>query len=243
MAINKADFVGIENILDWYETNANNPYFSVWQGKLMKFGYNDEDKDKGKLLLADNLQAYQQGGHNEVLTLKLHPKKEKNGYITDKTPICASANFRVNELQSMGNIYPYISQQQQQPNDLILQKLNAIETRLNSIEEEDEEEIEEEKPQGINGVINNLFANEQIQMAMVGIISNFAQKLLTPKQPVQNTVTALAGINSNDDEKINIAIDTLKKYDESLGDDLLRLADIAENNNSQFNFLISMLRK
>jgi len=130
MAINKADFVGIENILDWYETNANNPYFSVWQGKLMKFGYNDEDKDKGKLLLADNLQAYQQGGHNEVLTLKLHPKKEKNGYITDKTPICASANFRVNELQSMGNIYPYISQQQQQPNDLILQKLNAVRCRI-----------------------------------------------------------------------------------------------------------------
>lgn len=235
---NKADFVGIENIMQWYETNADLPYYSVWQGKLLKFGYNEEDKDKGAVLLNDNLAAYQQGGHNEVLTLKLHPKKEKSGFITDKTPISASANFRVNELQTMGNIYPYFPQQQSKPNDdLILQKLQSIESRLSDIEEEDIEE--EEQPQSVGAIFNNLLQNEQIQQAMAGLISGIAMKFLQPK----NVVTQLAGIPEEQDEKIATAIDILKKHDSNLGDDLLKLSTIAENDPAQFNFLITMLRK
>jgi hypothetical protein len=54
---------------------------------------------------------------------------------------------------------------------------------------------------------------------------------------------ALAGIPEEQDEKILLAINILKQHDECLGDDLIKLSEMAVTNNGQFNFLLSMLRK
>ncbi len=56
-------------------------------------------------------------------------------------------------------------------------------------------------------------------------------------------VNAVAGIDQPEAEKITRAIETLQKHDERLGDDLLILADMAENSPGQFKMLLSILRK
>lgn len=242
MALNKADFVGIDNILNWYETNAEQPYYSVWQGKLLKFGYNEDDKDKGSVLLQDNLMAYQQGGHNEVLILKLHPKKEKGGFITDKTPISASANFRVNELQPYVGLTPYFPQNNS-GNDAIMQKLNGIESRLTAIEEDPEDEEEyEPQAQKISGldILNNLLQQPHIQEKLI----NFGVSLLNRIAPAKQPTMAINGINDiGEDERLRTAIEVLKQVRPQIIEDLVGLAHIAQTDPNKLGFILSMLPK
>lgn len=251
MALNKADFVGIDNILNWYETNAEQPYYSVWQGKLLKFGYNEDDKDKGSVLLQDNLMAYQQGGHNEVLILKLHPKKEKGGFITDKTPISASANFRVNELQPYVGLTPYFPQNNS-GNDAIMQKLNGIESRLTAIEEEPEdyEENEQQQPQKISGldILNNLLQQPHIQEKLINFGVSLLNKIVPPKQPPAMAINGINDIGEDindigEDERLRTAIESLKQVRPQIVEDLVGLAHIAQTDPSKLGFILSMLPK
>jgi hypothetical protein len=75
-------------------------------------------------------------------------------------------------------------------------------------------------------------------MAMINAATNFIGKFMPQNKPM-----GIAGIPEEQDEKIIGAIAILKQHDANLGDDLMKLADMAQNNNGQFNFLISMLRK
>lgn len=235
---NKALGIGVNSVLHWFDTNAELPYYSVWQGKNLLFQNSVEDMEIATQKLSDNISAAEQNGYNEVMILKLHPKKEKSGYVTDKTETIASFTFRPAELSS----YMPVHQAYNQPNNAILEKLNGIESRIAAIEtDEDENESVEEKPKGILGMVENLLQNEQIQMAMAGIVTNFIGKILTPKDSTKQM--SLAGIPEEQDEKILLAVNILKQHDEFLGDDLIKLSEMAVTNNGQFNFLISMLRK
>ena len=235
MAINKALGVGVNSVLHWFETNAEHPYFSVWDTKkTILFQNSADDMDVAVQKLSENITAAEQNGYNDVLILKLHPKKEKSGYVTDKSETIASFTFRPVELPQY---QPYNQYQQNNSSNAILEKLTGIESRLNAIEEEEEEV---EQPKGIAGYVETLLQNEQIQSAMAGIVTNFLGKILAPKMSNQ---MALAGIPEEQDEKILLAINILKQHDECLGDDLIKLSEMAVTNNGQFNFLLSMLRK
>jgi len=237
MAINKALGVGVNSVLHWFENNADTPYFSVWDKKTMLFQNSADDMEVALQKLSDNISAAEQNGYNDVLILKLHPKKEKSGYVTDKSETIASFTFRPAELPQY---QPYQQYAQNNSNsNAILEKLTGIESRLNAIEEEEIEE-EVEQPKGIAGYVETLLQNEQIQSAMAGLVTNFLGKILAPK--ISNQM-ALAGIPEEQDEKILLAINILKQHDEFLGDDLIKLSEMAVSNNGQFNFLLSMLRK
>ena len=59
---------------------------------------------------------------------------------------------------------------------------------------------------------------------------------------VTNVAGVLDGVESDQDQKIDEAIETLKQYTPNLGDDLILLAQIALNDPQQFKFLLKMLR-
>jgi hypothetical protein len=125
-------------------------------------------------------------------------------------------------------------------NDRMLQILETINTRLAALEtvEEDEEEEEEVKQDtGLMGLVDTALKSEQMKEMLINGFMGLANKFIQPK------TTALAGIPEEQDAKIAQAIETLKQHDNILGDDLLKLASIAVNDNGQFNFLLSMLRK
>jgi len=235
---NKALGVGVNSVLHWFETNAEHPYYSVWQSKNLLFQNSADDMDVALQKLNDNISAAEQNGYNEVMILKLHPKKEKNGYVTDKSEVIASFSFRPAELT---NYVPVNQFQNSLPTNAILEKLNGIESRMAALETEEDDEIEqeEEKPKGVAGILDNLLQNEQIQMALAGIVTNFIGKMM----PQNTNNIALAGIPVEQDEKILAALEILKQHDELLGDDLIKLSEMAVNNNAQFKFLLSMLRK
>lgn len=237
MAKKRSWITGADAVLQWFEANADKPYFSVWRGRDILFSNNENDFEVAKKKLYDNIVAGEQNDVTEELQLRLHNAPAK-GYIDNSSKYHSSIYFTPTEYEKLQPA-PMYYKNDNHTNNAILEKLNGIESRIAAIEMDEEFEEVEEKPTGINGIIQTLLNNEQIQMAMIGAATHLLSKFM----PSQKTVNGIAGIPEEQDEKIMGAIAVLKQHDPLLGDDLLKLAEMAENNNNQFNFLLSMLRK
>ena len=111
----------------------------------------------------------------------------------------------------------------------ILSRLEAIEQKITNDSNQDEDEP---KNTGLSGIVNN----PEFQSMIVQYIGAIVDRVL----PIKRQSVA---INGFDDNKLEQALSILKKHDPELENDLLILANMAENNPSQFKFLISMLRK
>ena len=213
MAYNKAMVAGTREIMEWFDRNATAPYYSVWiDRKQLLFSWNDDDLEKGRTKLENDLMAFEQNGVNELLIIKLHPKKEKGGFITDKSPVYGSLNFRPAEIEK--NMYPQQVGSVYNPRmenviERILETQNAILTKLNA--EELDDEIDEQ-PTGIGAILSN----PDVQGLLMAGISKFLGL---------NTVNgaSIAGINDvQPNEAINllnslmskgVTIEHLKKLD------------------------------
>lgn len=114
-------------------------------------------------------------------------------------------------------------------NNEILSRLAAIESKMNEPEDE-EEEIQ--KPDFISGIVSN----PEIQNMIVGYIGMIVDRLIPAKKTV-----AINGVN--DENRLAVALEILQKHDPQLESDLFLLANMAENDPGQFQFLLKMLRK
>lgn len=240
---------GIDSIMQGFELfskGAKN--FSVWQGKNLKFQSEIEDSE----LFHNNIEALRQAGSDSLFMIRFHKSADKDGFVTDKTPYISSFNFKVtDETKQMGTIggneaaygNPIIGKLEQ-----ILQNQNAIESRLNALEEpgEEDEDFEEAKPKGFLGLIENFAATEPGQQMISNMIGAMINKFMPlQNQPLMKQTTGIAGIpgETDNEEKILVAIERLQQHDEQLADDLEKLATLAETNTATFTMLLGMLRK
>lgn len=191
-------------------------------------------------------------------------------YKTDiiaNTPICCVDNYeekisgtpeRSRENDTGYNVYKMRLFMEELPNKLdsiIEEKLSA---RVGAIDDEEIEEPEIDPVQKYIGIINGIASNPQV-MAVIGQILNF----LKP-QPV--AAPRINGMNENinrqaeqdgsgavnntaptepvqiSEEMVNEALQRLHPHCR-IDTDLLLLADMAEQNPQQFQFLLTMLRK
>ena len=113
-----------------------------------------------------------------------------------------------------------------QEENLLMNEIKSIKDKLAQFEEEEEEEEEEANLGALNP--NNL------NMIMSAI------QMLNPNNNSNKTV--INGLT--DDKKANIqkALKVLFKHDPELDTDLLKLSDLAENNNGTFKMLLNTLR-
>jgi hypothetical protein len=257
MAINRAMYNGIQDIMNAYDRNAEVPYYSVWAGRDMIFSYNGDDLEQGRNHLLENLVAAEQNDHTDILKIKFHPKKEKL-FITDKTPSIATLFVRVCDLnQNRGQIMP-INNNYQNPQIIsLLEKQNEMISGLNNrlalIEESEPEDLQQNNSETenmlgrIEGILNNPIVN-----LLVGILGPKLADLLVPVE--KNKVASLAGIEKLNQDIIQNEmpdIDQQKMLEESLIKlnlfvenlplTLNKLANYAEKNNEQFNMLVKML--
>lgn len=196
MAYNKAMVAGTRELMEWFDRNATTPYYSVWiDRKQLLFSWNDDDLEKGRTKLENDLMAFEQNNVNELLIIKLHPKKEKGGFITDKSPVYGSLNFRAAEIEK--NMYPQQVGSVYNPRmenviERILETQNAILTKLNA---EDLDNEIDEQPTGIGAILSN----PDVQGLLMAGISKFLGL---------NTVNG-ASIAGIDDVQPNEAINLL----------------------------------
>jgi hypothetical protein len=239
---NKAFLTGTDSVLQWYDTNAKTPYWSVRDAKGdILFFYAGKDENESRQHLEDNMRMAEAQGVEATLTLKIHPRCPKEGYFGKNEEGIVITHFR----PSSYNPTSY------QPvnsfaNDQLLNELRAMRSELAAIkmkqEMEEAEEFEDDEPEEENALMG-FMKNPAIQNMLIAQISN----LFNPNQKVTHVAGVMDGaeaeVESDEDDKIDQAIEVLKQYDDQLGDDLLLLSDMAEKDPMQFKFLLKMLRK
>ena len=211
MAVNKAQATGTRRIMEWFDRNATTPYFSVWSNtspskKELNFGWYEDDLEAGRNKLENDLDALEQNGVNELYTILLHQKKNKDGYITLDTPYYASLKFRAAELEQpmvmpMQHIAGMSSNHRLES---VLEKMmetqNMILTKLSADEFDEEEEGDDE-----NDMIGGLMKNPEIQAMIMGGIGKIFN--LAGEKPV-----AVAGVTElNEDEVFTIVNSLMDK--------------------------------
>ena len=201
MAIEKAMVTGTSGIMDWFDRNATSPYYSVWVNrKQLLFSWNDDDSEAGRTKLESDLYAIEQNGVNDLMIIKLHPKKDKAGYITDKTPIYGSLVCRPSELEKVD--YSMQRMAGMGYNSKMEETMNAILTKLNQDEIEEEEEPEDK------GVIGNLLEQPHIQNLLIAGLTTMLGKF-AGVEPTQQMATGLAGIEDADTNEAIIILNNL----------------------------------
>lgn len=119
-------------------------------------------------------------------------------------------------------------------NNEIVSRLAAIEERLSA-----EPETDDDEPADTGGIVGALMQNPAIMSMFQNMIMKVAEKVIPGGA---GAPVALAGVDDNVD-KLETALRILKAADPQLEDDLLRLAQLAQQDPAQFNFLLKMLRK
>jgi len=231
MALEKAMVTGTRGIMDWFDRNATSPYYSVWVNrKQLLFSWNDDDMEAGRSKLEDDLAAIEQNNNNDLIIIKLHPKKDKAGYITDKTPIYGSLVCRASELerlnygmQQMGGMG--YNSKMENVLEKVLETQNAILTKLNA--EEIEEEEEEQK-----STIGSLLSQPHIQALLISGVS----KLLGIGNMDQQAAS-LAGIDGVNENEAIIILNSLM----SKGVSVEHLRKLDQMSNAKLQSLLAML--
>lgn len=223
---------GIDNALEWYQ-NEGTIYFGLYQGM---------SKDpvlqnlKGKIEEIDDCVDKMKKYFNcitpdpkTIYTIKWWDEKPE--FIKGKVAGQAdgSTKFITNNDEEVNEYISGYRERVGSYNNAILSRLEAIEQKISN---DDQGEEIEEKPQGLAGIVNN----PEFQSMIVQYIGAIVDRVL----PIKKQAVA---INGFDDNKLDQAIEILKKHDPQLEDDLLILANMAETNPGQFKFLLSMLRK
>lgn len=230
---NKAQLIGTRQILDWF-TSEDLPYYAIMNSSTV-FSTNtiNDNIDEVAEKLKSELMQFEGNKNSEVLTIKLFEKPFKiNTVLKD---IGNATRY----IRLFDEYVGYLGRVQNNQDDRMMQMLESINSRLAALEEVEEDEEEEEVKQdtGLMGLIDTALKSEEMKGMLINGFMGLANKFIQPK------TTALAGIPEEQDAKILQAVEILKKHDNILGDDLLKLATIADNDNGQFNFLLSMLRK
>jgi hypothetical protein len=230
MAVNNAMVTGTRGIMEWFDDNSTTPYYSVWSGpKQMNFSWNDDDQDAGRQILEKNISAFEQNGVGTLLTLKLHPKKDKAGHITNVTPHYASIQFRPAELERAIYNPHHIAGVRENDNTQLLKAMienqNLILSKLSEREFEEDEPIEKD-------TFSELLKSPQIQGLMIAGVSKF----LGLNDGGLGAPTGIAGINDNQEESILILNDLMSK-----GVTIDHLRKLNEMNSIKLASLLAML--
>jgi len=99
----KAQIVGIDGIMDWYDQHCTSPYYAVYTylapTKLEKhFQYTKPDQDEGRMLLENTLQAMYMQNDETLYCIKLYDTLNKKGSIDSNLDNYASVRIRAVDL-------------------------------------------------------------------------------------------------------------------------------------------------
>lgn len=236
---NNVFLTGTNKVMEWYDQNAKTCFWSITDTKGSVVFYNaDNDENLSRDHLEANIRSAESAGLDCTFILRIHPKAPKEGYFVKNSPEMIVTKFRpvayeTNTMQPVNNVQ--IGYQ----NNNLLGEINSLKSQIAALQmkldEEDEDEEEEPEEGGLAGFMKNPAIQNMLIQQLTG--------MFMPTTKVTNVAGVLDGAVSDQDAKIDEAIETLKQFAPNLGDDLILLAQIALNDPAQFKFLLKMLRK
>jgi hypothetical protein len=237
MATWKPELHTADAVLSYYD-QFDNAGYSVYAGhkqdaQSCRYTYTGEDKNIGREQLQDALSSILSNPDNtNTYCIVILGQKGK------KIEAINSITFQLNKHQAL---QPYQPQQMAgYQNSALLGELNSLKSQIAALQMKLDEEDEEEDEEIAEGGLAGFFKNQQMQNMALQFLSGL---LMPPTTKVTNMAGVMDGAATDQDAKIDEAIEVLKQFDANLGDDLLLLAEMALNDKQQFNFLLKMLRK
>lgn len=230
----KPELHDAESVLSYYDQYDDAPY-TIYAGHKIdetsrRFSYDGDDKIMGRQHLADAMASVMSNPDNtNTYLLVINQKKGRKNEVKN------AITFQLNK-----SVYSQMMPQQMgYVNNQLLDEIRSLKAEISAIkmQQEMEEDMEEEEPEEEN-MLAGFMKNPAIQSMIISQISS----LFSPQQKVTHVAGVLDGVESEQDTKIDEAIERLKKHDETLGDDLLKLCEIAENDPMQWKMLLKMLR-
>jgi hypothetical protein len=236
---NNVFLTGTNKVMEWYDQNAKTCFWSITDTKGSVVFYNaDNDENLSRDHLEANIRSAEAAGLDCTFILRIHPKAPKEGYFVKNSPEMIVTKFRPVAYET-GSIQPVNNSQMGYSNNNLIGEISILKSQIAALQMKlDEEEEEEEETE--EGGLAGFFKNPQMQNMALQFLSGL---LMPPTTKVTNMAGVMDGAATDQDTKIDEAIETLKQFDANLGDDLILLAQLALNDPSQFNFLLKMLRK
>jgi len=212
----KAQIVGIDGIMDWYDQHCTSPYYAVYTylapTKLEKhFQYTKPDMEEGRMLIENTLQAMYMQNDETLYCLKLYDTLNKKSSIDSNLDNYASVRIRVVDLPHAQPIAGVERSNYKLENALarMMETQNLILSRLS------EENIEEEKEpeSGIAGILNNPHM-QTLLMAGVSKLLGISGTQAAGIAGVDETYENEAILILNKLKQKGVTIEHLKKLDE-----------------------------
>lgn len=175
----------------------------------------------------------QVGKSSAVISICYYRKLDKN---EEPTGTCEIYNARLNPV----NDYASSGSSSNSQISALESKIDMLNGKIAELEAEDQEDEDEEEEDGWLSGISKSPEFKQYIMQMLFQNMGFTGA----KQGYQQTSPTINGVEpTNESDKIRTALKIIAKHTKSLGDDLMKLAEMSESNPQQFQFLLSMLRK
>lgn len=124
-------------------------------------------------------------------------------------------------------------------NNEVISKLNANTEAMNALvakfNDDNDEDVQEEKENALVGALKN--------PDVINYIIGLVERVVDTYFPKKNHISGIAGTENQTGTKLEQALIILSQHDEQLEDDLMILAQMAQDNPFQFKMLLKMLRK
>lgn len=270
MNTNKAQIVGLDAVLEWFENNSFQPFFSVWVSpKVISYQNIENSEETAKEKLKLNIEAGIQNGFYQNLILKLHNFKDKDldenencPIITNATPYYASVVFKCLEY-SPEHIAPntryntnYYQQQQQFLDWKNNQKINGFND--NDINDDDDDydddnyDDDDDKQNNslsntIAGIAVKLLNDPKTQQLIVTAGTTLLNKFFANntnhnQQLVMNTqINGIPSLSNEEVEKVVQCVTILKQVKPDVINDFIKLANIAQTDHVKTQSILNML--
>lgn len=217
----KAAYIGIEKILSAFEEKADTPFFSMWWGKTKFEQSTTNDFDKAKDKIENQVKAFLEEDINDVFIIALHPEKKVSYSPTD---LKDSVQMFCQAKKTDTVFYPGNSNN---VNYQILEKLREMESKINALEDDTEEDTD--SISGNEDIIVkyldkiNSIANSPLVIAGMGMLAGKA-------------VTSSALASPDEDELSKILTTLFQK-----GVTIAHLKKLSEYPANKIQMLLSMM--
>ena len=242
MRSNTVAFRGSKQVVEAYEANDIAPW-AICCGKDIMFAYEGVSIEEGGSMLMEILKRMQAGSSSAGYMLRTYELDGK-AKILSNTPYSRSFTFKLYDEDEEYSPFEAGRRHYRKEAD---GQIKALQEQIDLLKKQQEDlDEEEEKPEGIAGVIQGIFNDPTMKPIIMQAIAGVVSKIV----PMRGNPAAVAGIpveqvvsvlEPGQPEKVQQAVNVLCSKDPKLGDHLLKLAGIAVNNPGQFTMLIGML--
>ena len=222
--------------------------WAVFYDKNINCKYQDENWSESRETLSAFLTLLSRSNSTSVYTLSLYEDLKKDQKIKPSTEPDYSYNFTLFDEELTGS--PWHNRRSEEQLQM-KERIEQLEAKLKLAEQESEYEDE---PEGIGAVINGILGSERFKSWIQDKAFYFADRLFDKNPgaviPMDSgKLGKVGGVKDTDpvliDEaqtkKAAQAVEVLARVDPHLGDNLLKIAAIAENDPAKYRTLAAML--